>query len=302
MNLKQLEAFVEVVESRSFSKAAKSLYLTQPTISAHISSLEKELNAKLLIRNTKEVYPSEKGEMLYGYARKMVDLENAVYQKFNLAIRNQKNVIVLAASTIPAQYILPQILADFSSECPEEQFRLIESDSAGVIKMVTNHEAEIGLSGTKLASSSCEFLPFYKDKLVVITPNLPKYEAMKETGFSLEALMKEPLLMREEGSGTRKEAEEYIRQAGGRPGNMNVIASISNQETIKKSVSNGMGISIISEVAARDYVTEGRVLTFDLLEGSIYRDLYIVRNKNFELSASGMKFYRHVKKYFQPEV
>ena len=82
MNLKQLEAFVQVSESGSFSKAAKELFLTQPTISAHISSLEKELNVRLFIRNTKEVSLSDDGKDLYRYAKQITDLEKAIEERF----------------------------------------------------------------------------------------------------------------------------------------------------------------------------------------------------------------------------
>lgn len=83
MNLKQLEAFVKVTESGSFSKAAKLLFLTQPTVSAHISSLEKELDSRLFVRNTKEVKLSEEGKQLYQYARQMVELEKEIEQVFS---------------------------------------------------------------------------------------------------------------------------------------------------------------------------------------------------------------------------
>ena len=82
MNLKQLEAFVQVAEGGSFSKAAKKLYLTQPTISAHVAALEKELNVRLFVRNTKEVSLSEDGKDLYKYARQMVDLEKKIDERF----------------------------------------------------------------------------------------------------------------------------------------------------------------------------------------------------------------------------
>ena len=76
MNLKQLEAFVQIADSGSFSKAAKDLYLTQPTISAHVSTLEKELNTRLFVRNTKEVKLSDSGTVLYDYAKQMIVLQN----------------------------------------------------------------------------------------------------------------------------------------------------------------------------------------------------------------------------------
>ena len=107
MNLKQLEAFVQVAEGGSFSKAAKQLFLTQPTISAHISSLEKELNARLFVRNTKEVKLSDDGKDLYRYARQMIDLQKKIEERFETGKEESKHLITIAASTIPAQYLLP---------------------------------------------------------------------------------------------------------------------------------------------------------------------------------------------------
>ena len=103
MNLKQLEAFVQVAEGGSFSKAAKELFLTQPTISAHISSLEKELNSRLFVRNTKEVGLSEDGKDLYKYARQMIDLEKQIEERFETKEDGGRHCITIAASTIPAQ-------------------------------------------------------------------------------------------------------------------------------------------------------------------------------------------------------
>ena len=113
MNLKQLEAFVKVTESGSFSKAAKLLFLTQPTVSAHISSLEKELDSRLFVRNTKEVKLSEEGKQLYQYARQMVELEKEIEQVFSKDAHCEEKCITIATSTIPAQYILPKILMKF---------------------------------------------------------------------------------------------------------------------------------------------------------------------------------------------
>ena len=134
MNLKQLEAFVKVTESGSFSKAAKLLFLTQPTVSAHISSLEKELDSRLFVRNTKEVKLSEEGKQLYQYARQMVELEKEIEQVFSKDAHREEKCITIATSTIPAQYVLPAILAKFRETYPDEQFRISENDSCGVVE------------------------------------------------------------------------------------------------------------------------------------------------------------------------
>ena len=229
MNLKQLEAFVQVAEGGSFSKAAKELFLTQPTISAHISSLEKELNSRLFVRNTKEVGLSEDGKDLYKYARQMVDLEKQIEERFETKEDGGRHCITIAASTIPAQYLLPKVLTRFSERYPEEQLKILETDSSQVVMQI-----------------------------VIVTPNTEKYQQIEaEGGEDLSWLAEEHFIMREEGSGTRKEAEKQLRRAGVNPDSLDVLASIENQETIKKSVRQGMGISVLSRWATKDEAAAG---------------------------------------------
>ena len=110
MNLKQLEAFTAVAEEGSFSKAAKQLFLTQPTVSAHVSSLEQELGVCLFVRNTKEVSLSEDGKKLHGYAKQMIVLQREIETVFNRTRKETSHCMHIAASSVPSQYLLPQIL------------------------------------------------------------------------------------------------------------------------------------------------------------------------------------------------
>lgn len=296
MNLRQLEAFVEVAECGSFSKAAKGLYLTQPTISAHISSLEKELDARLFVRNTKEVSLSEDGQTLYKYARQMVDLEGRIAEAFDRGSESEKKCITIAASTIPAQYLLPKVLARFNERYPGEQLKIMETDSARVVEEIVEHRADIGFTGTVLEKKHCRYLPFYKDELVIITPNTEKYQGRNKEDISW--IKEEPVIMREEGSGTRKEAEKQLKHAGVHAEKLNIVASIDNQETIKKSVSRGMGISILSKLATEDEVAEGRVLAFAIPKADDGRDINVVYNKNYQLSSSAERFLKTVKEVY----
>lgn len=295
MNLKQLEAFVQVAEGGSFSKAAKQLFLTQPTVSAHISSLEKELDARLFVRNTKEVSLSEDGKVLYGYAKQMIELSKKIEETFCTVDEKENHCITIAASTIPAQYLLPGILAKFVEKYPNEQFRITETDSAKVVDQVVEHAIDIGFTGTVLEKKHCRYIPFYRDELVVITPNTEKYRNIRPDSRSLEWVKREPVILREEGSGTRKEAVRQLKNLGIDMESLNVVASIANQETIKKSVENGMGISIISKLAAAEETKAGRLLSFPIHTEDGGRDLNLVYNKNFHLSGSAEKFIRLVK-------
>ena len=298
MNLKQLEAFVRVSERRSFSKAAKELFLTQPTVSAHISSLEKELNARLFVRNTKEVDLSEEGKKLYDYAKQMVDLEHKIEDTFHGDKENEQQCITIAASTVPAQYLLPQILARFNEKYPKEQFRISETDSAQVVEQVLNRTIDIGFTGTVLEKKHCVYIPFYEDELIIITPNNERYRKFCKDGMITNWIADEPLIMREEGSGTRKEAEKQLRKSGIDISSLNVVASIENQEAIKRSVENGMGVSIISRLAAQKDIENGLLLGFDLPVGDRVRNINIVYNKGIRLSGATERFIRTVREVY----
>lgn len=300
MNLKQLEAFVQVAEGGSFSKAARELYLTQPTISAHISSLEKELNVRLFVRNTKEVSLSDNGKDLYKYAKQMVDLQGKIDEHFGMRKDSGKHCITIAASTIPAQYLLPKVLMRFNEKYPEEQFKIKETDSAQVVTQIVDCMADVGFTGTVLEKKHCKYIPFYKDELVIIAPNMEKYRRIQEEcPNDISWLEREHVIMREEGSGTRKEAEKQLRSAGVNMADLEIIASIENQETIKKSVRQGMGVSILSRLAATDEAKAGQMLIFPIPGADEGRDINVVYNRNYQLSRSAERFIKIVKEVYE---
>ena len=299
MNLKQLEAFVQESESGSFSKAAKELFLTQPTISAHISSLEKELNVRLFIRNTKEVSLSDDGKDLYRYAKQITDLEKAIEERFYMDSDDGKHFITIAASTIPAQYLLPKVLMCYRERYPKEQIKIMETDSSEVVTQVVDHMVDVGFTGTVLEKKHCKYIPFYKDELAVITPDTPEYRILKEQNRDdIDWIKRKPLILREEGSGTRKEAEKQLKNAGISMEALDIVASIANQETIKKSVKQGMGITVLSRLAAED---EDGLLIFPIPGADEGRDINLVYNKNYQMTRSADRFIRIVKEVYDIE-
>lgn len=300
MNLKQIEAFVQIAEGKSFSKAAKELYLTQPTISAHISSLEKELDVRLFVRNTKEVSLSMEGEMLYAYAVKMIEVQKEIEMLFGKEGKEEKKCIRVAASSINSQYILPDVMKKFCDTYEGEQFSLVETDSQKALDEVLNRSVDIGFVGTVIEKKSCKYIPFTHDNLVIITPNTEKYQQLKKKKDpEIQWVMEEGILMREEGSGTKKEVEKQLRKCGINTGQLRVVASIESTETIKKSVIKGVGIGMISKLAAEKEVDEGELLQFDFPNGDSERQLYIVYNKNFQLTHSTQRFLKIVKEIYE---
>ena len=294
MNLKQLEAFAGVAETKSFSLTAKQLFLTQPTVSAHIASLEKELNTCLFVRSTKGVALSDDGKELYAYAEQMLELEKKIRERFGQNGRFAGGVLRIAASTIPSQYLLPDIMVRFRKNYPGEKLKVFETDSAGVAEMIASHRADVGLAGAKIDKGNCTYVPIYQDELVAITPAFEKYRA-KGADAVAGWLKEEPVILREEGSGTRQEARKILQQMGIDMNELNVAAIMENQETIKRSVENGMGISILSDLAVRD---AGRLLAFPLGKTGGKRDISLVFDESYPSLPGADKFIRTVKEIY----
>jgi DNA-binding transcriptional LysR family regulator len=234
-------------------------------------------------------------------ARQIVDLERQIEERF-ISEEESRQSITIAASTIPSQYILPEILLKFNERYPGTQLKLMETDSSGVVDQIVDHIAEVGFTGTVLEKKHCKYIPFFKDELVIITPNNDKFKTyLNERPDDISWIVDEPVIMREEGSGTRREAEKQLRNSGVNPINLNVIASIENQVTIKRSVSQGMGISMLSRLATTDEVENGTLLAFPIPMSDGGRDINLVYNKNFRLSKVAERFIKIVKEVYGVE-
>lgn len=299
MNLKQLEAFVKVAETKSFSEAAKQLFLTQPTISAHVSALEKELNTCFLIRNTRGVELSESGKELYAYAVQMLEIEKTIKGRFGKEIKPEGNVLRIGASTVPAQYILPNVMSTFHAEYPGEKLKLFETDSEGVIDMILSHHIDIGFTGTVIEKGNCKYLPFYEDELVVLTPANKKFVEKLCGGQKLaDWIMDEPVILREEGSGTKKEAVKMLSEQGIDMKKLKLAALMENQETIKRSVSKGMGVTILSKLAAEEELKNGTLLAFPLGSQGGKRTINLVYDAEYPLLPAAERFIKMIKRMY----
>ena len=295
MEFKQLEAFVAVVDYGSFSEAARKLYLTQPTISTHIRSLEEELHTRLIIRTTKKLTITPKGYQLYDSAVRMLDIRNNLFENFT---GSKKQIIDLAASTIPSSYLLPELMAGFGRMYPDVYFHSWQTDSAGAISRVLDGSVDLALTGQNTGDDSCIFIPFCQDDMVIATPVNDHYLQLKERPVTFSDFLKDPSIIRERGSGTKKEMDIFLENAGIEPSSLNVVARMNDLESIKKSIVNGLGISILSARSAVDLKKTKQILLFPL-EGTAHkRSFYIVCSKNRILKAHVRQFIQYVKNYY----
>lgn len=296
MELKQLESFVAVVAYKSFTEAAKQLYLSQPTISTHIQALEKELESKLIFRTTKSIELTPRGAELYDCAVKMLDLRDTLLQKWR---SSDEKIIRLGVSTIPSAYILPEFLPEFCKDHPEVFFHSTQSDSQGVIEGVLEDRIDVGLAGMASENERLACIPFYQDELVVITPVNEHFFALKKKDSPMTELLKEPIILREKGSGTKKAADRFLEKEGISKENLHVVAYMNDPEAIKNSVAAGLGISIVSKKAAQNLIREKRLLSFEFSGYTSGRKFYIIYKKDYLLKPFISTFINYIQKYYK---
>lgn len=298
MEFKQLEAFVAVVDYGSFSEAARKLYLTQPTISAHIRSLEEELHARLIIRTTKKLTITTKGYQLYDSAFRILDIRNNLLENFT---GSRKQIIDLAASTIPSSYLLPELLASFGRMYPDVYFHSWQTDSSGAINRVLDGTVDLALTGQNTGDDSCVFIPFCQDNMVIATPVNDHYLNLKqkEQPVVFQDFIKDPVIIREKGSGTKKEMDIFLENAGIEPSSLNVVVRMNDLESIKKSIVNELGFSILSARSVVGLQKTKQILLFPLEESAHKRSFYIVYSKNRILKSHVRQFIHYIKEYYQ---
>lgn len=296
MEFKQLEAFVAVVDYGSFSEAARKLYLTQPTISAHVRSLEEELHTRLILRTTKKTTITTRGYQLYDSAVRMLEIRNNLLENFTGV---QKHMIDLAASTIPSSYLLPEILASFGKTHPDIYFHSIQADSAESINRVLDGTVDLALVGQNTCDETCVYLPFCQDELVIATPITSHYLGLQNKSVTFEDFIKDPIIIREKGSGTKKEMDLFLERIGITPSDLNVIARMNDLEGIKKSIVNGLGISILSARSAIDLQKTKQILLFPLEESAHKRTFYIVYSKNRILKPHVRQFIQFIQNFYR---
>jgi len=290
VDFKQLQSFVAVVRCGSFTQAAQQLFISQPTVSAHVRMLEEELGRQLIVRTTKAIEITEKGREICEYAEGILDMRDRMMQ---VCSDTQQRIIHLGASTIPSAYILPQLLAGFGKMHPNIYFSLLRSDSRGVLEGLQSGRFELGLLSRKDDDMHC--IPVCRDRVVLITPVSKRYLDMQKSSQSpLDDLASEPMILREKDAQDKRD-HRFLEEMGIAGDQLRVIARVNDQEAVKNLVAGGVGVSFISELAARNFIEEKRVLCFHLPHSS-GRMLYLAHKKRADLPAHVKVFIDYVRR------
>jgi DNA-binding transcriptional LysR family regulator len=285
MDLRLLEIFCHVYEERSFSKAAERLHLSQPTVSSHVKTLELQVGTTLLDRLGREVTPTRAGTLLYEHGRRIIEAKRLLAQQMDRYLNRLEGELLIGASTIPGEYLLVPLIGEFRAAFPGVEVKLLIRDSAEVLEGVEAGRLEVGFAGAKRAlESDLHFQDFAVDQLVLVAPARSKWDAAAEIGF--EQLCREPLVVREPGSGTRMIFERRLAELGLDPGALQVAAEMGSTAAVKRAVQSGLGMAVISHLAVEDEVRAERMKVIDIREvGRLERHFYVVTHRRRARSA-----------------
>jgi LysR family transcriptional regulator, low CO2-responsive transcriptional regulator len=288
VNLKQLEVFIQVAETGSFSRGAEATFITQSTVSQHISALENEFGLKLLDRTGKGALPTEAGKLLLDRARRLVEYAREIPIALDRFKGIEEATLNVAGSSIPGEYMIPAALPLLISRFPGLTITLKQGDSREVLQKLLMEEIECGVVGGCFGEDALEFTSFAKDELVLIASPAHRFSGV--TAISTRDFASEPFVLREAGSGTGKASDAALRAAGVEVTEVRVAARLGSNEGVKRAVMAGVGISFVSAISVQRELALGALVRIAVADVSVKREFYLAQRKGRELSPAALAF------------
>ncbi len=286
--LPHLDTFVEAAERASFTAAARAVGVTQAAVSQRVQALERELGVPLFRRAGGKVELTDAGRRLHDYARRILDLHRAAREEVTGRETPVAGELVIAASSIPGQHLLPALLAAFGAKHPHVRVKAAIGDSAAVIGRVERGEASVGLVGRRDDDPHLEFRHLAADRIVLVVPH--GHPLSLGAAATLDELAAHPLVLREAGSGLRHAFEQALERAGRSLADLRVVLELGSNEAIKEAVARGVGVAVLSACAVHPELDAGRLRVVDVEGVGCAREMFVVTDRRRVLSRVARSF------------
>jgi LysR family transcriptional regulator, transcriptional activator of the cysJI operon len=297
MNYERLKTFIAVAEKKSFSEAAKILFVSQPTITSQVKALEEELNTKLFERTTKKVAMTQSAHVLLKYARKMVHLSDSAQKEIFQMEKTITGDLSMGCSLTIGEYILPKFLKRFIDLYPLIEMSIKVANSNKIVENLKDQLIDVGIIETSVEDPQIILDPILEDELILIAA--PGYFPNNELKVSLDQLKKTPLIVREKGSGTRAVVEKHLKQAGLSLNDLNIVMELGSTQAIKTAVETGLGVSFISKSAIKKELKLKLLKSYLIKNISFHHSFYIAFRKDRVLKSSTELFLDELRNIIQ---
>ncbi len=288
MEFKQIEAFVNVVKHKSFSKAGHALYLTQPTISAHISSLERELGLRLIDRSRKETLPTKEGAIFYEYAVSMIRVRDESLYSLDSGKGEYEGSLDILISSGLCDPEIPNLLMRFRKAFPNIELFIRQEPTTVLLKKISEKRAEFGFTESR-QDDGLQYELLKEDRLVLITPKNKKYFENTERVLSLFELRGEPMVAWDSSLSAGKPIIKMLADSGITINERALVATLDSIDSVKQFVRNGLGVAILPESVTKEN-RDGSFLVFTITDLFVTNKLYSVYNKAEKLSPEAAAF------------
>lgn len=294
MDYDQLASFLEVSKLRSFSRAAEKLYRTQPAISAQVRLLEQECGEKLFDRSGKKVQMTPAGEILRGYAERLLAMQKEALQAIAELNQSPRGKLHIGTNEATCLYVLPKTFARFKQLYPMVQISIYRNFSHKILQKVQEGAVDVGIVTLPHNANNLEVIRVFRDEVQAVTPK--DHPLAKRKSVTLEELSHFPLILPKTGH-TRVVIDRLMREYRN---HLQISMELASVETIKKFVGAGLGISLISRTYCQPEVAAG-ILKLIPLEGEkIYRELGLIYRRDRYLSLPAKVFINVVRESTLP--
>jgi DNA-binding transcriptional LysR family regulator len=286
MTLKQLEVFVAVAETLSFSKGAEKTCITQSTASQHIQGLEEELGIRLFDRGRGGALLTEAGKLFFGRANRILsecDESRSAVRRF---LGMEDVVLKVGASNIPGTCLIPASLGKFQAACPRVRLEVTQGDSKSVVQQLVTEEIELGFIGGRYDDERVHFEEMGEDTIVCAVVR----DRSTKTGLSQAELCKVPLVVREQGSGTQKAVYEALAKTWINRESLRIVAVLGSNEAVKRALLEGAGYAFVSSMSIGEELANGSLTTVRIPGLKITRKFYAAYRSGRELSPAATAF------------
>lgn len=272
MDMSRLQAFCTVVEAGSFTKAAKTLYVTQPSISVKIQELESFYQVKLLERNSKRVVPTESGSLLYEQGKKILLLAENIQKNIERLNNTNEGEILVGASCTIGNFALPCSVYLFKERFPRANITLSINNSATIVNNILNQSIKIGLIEgpvtkevrDELLQEGIRVKRIINHELVLTAPKNDQWADIDE--ISVDELKSFPLIMREPGCGIRRTIEKTLMEQELPPDALNTVMQLDSTNAIISTISSDRGVSLLPRMAIRKELRYGILKKINIRE------------------------------------
>ncbi|WDV45379.1 LysR family transcriptional regulator [Clostridiaceae bacterium M8S5] len=269
----RLQTFITVASTNNLTKAAKDLNITQPAVSQHIKALETYYETKLLYKEGKHMKLTNEGELLLEYAMKISRLNNKLKRQIQNKSKQIKKYYVGATLTVGG-YVLPQIISQYKRKYPNVEILLYVENTQAILKKLFKGQIDIGIIEGPFDKSKVQYKKYKDDELILVVS--PYHPLAKRSSVTIEEVLKQKLILREKGSGTRKVFENAIIASHHELSEMNVYMEVGSLVAIISLIQSNLGCTIISQEAVRGQLEEGKLIEVPISNLKILREFNFV--------------------------